>query len=235
MIDQPLIFSASIGNGHHQAAKALQDEFIRHGLYPEVIDTFHTISPALHKFILKTYIYLLQISPSIWRKLYAYTEVHPLFLLFDRMGSLFADRLYALITQQRCPIIISTHPFVTAFLSRLKQIKHLDVPLYTIITDFVLHPAYLRQEIDGYFTAYLQVDEFAHVYQVPAQRFFSTGIPIMRHTCLDRTKWDVRSELGLDHHKKALLISGGGMGLISYVHVIRQLEALPEPIQLIYV
>ncbi|WP_078394216.1 MGDG synthase family glycosyltransferase [Shouchella patagoniensis] len=233
MRNQPLIFSASIGNGHNQAAKALQHEFNNQGLHPEIVDTFHTISPSLHNLMLSSYIRLLKLSPLIWRKLYFYAEEHPLFLLLDRFGTFFVEQLYSIINKQDCSFIISTHPFVTAFLTRVKQIKQLDIPLYTVITDFVLHPAYIRQEIDCYFTASSQIEEFAILHNVPSQLFYSTGIPISNNDCLQISKWKARYDLGLAQDKKTLLIAGGGSGLINYVRVIRALEHLPHPIQIV--
>lgn len=233
MENKPLIFTASIGYGHNQASKALQHEFIRQGVYPEVVDTFHAINPRLHHLMLNTYIRLLKFSPLLWRKIYFYTEEHPLFLLLDRLGSFFVEYLYAILNKCGCPFIISTHPFVTAFLTRVKQKKQLDFPFYTVITDFVLHPAYLRNEIDGYFTASDKIDEFSKLYNVPTQLFHSTGIPILKNDCFNKSKWRARHDLGLDQEKKTLLIAGGGTGLTNYVKVIQALEHLHRPIQIL--
>ncbi|MCE7793283.1 glycosyltransferase [Salipaludibacillus sp. CUR1] len=233
MEGQPLIFSASIGNGHNQAAKALQEELLIKGLNAEVVDTFHAIHPYLHHFVLHSYLRLLKISPGVWRKMYFYAEDYPLFLLLDQFGSLFVDQLYAMVQERACPFMISTHPFVTAFLSKLKQKKQIKAPLYTVITDFVLHPAYLRQEIDGYFTASHKVDEFAAMHQVSPDSFFSTGIPILKNHCLQTPKAAAREQLRLDKNIKTLLIAGGGMGLTNYVNILKALETLPEPVQIL--
>ncbi|GIN14130.1 hypothetical protein J26TS2_39970 [Shouchella clausii] len=233
MRNQPLIFSASIGYGHHQAAKALQHEFNHHGFHPEIVDTFHAISPRLHKLMLSSYIHLLKRYPVVWRKIYLYAEEHPLYLWLDRFGSLFVEQLYSIIDKQKCSFMISTHPFVTAFLTRVKQVKQLEVPLYTVITDFVLHPAYVRQEINGYFTASPKIEEFANLSNIPSHLFYSTGIPISNHDDLQITKLQARHDLGLDLDKKILLISGGGIGLSNYTRIIRELEPLQHSIQIV--
>ncbi|SDH48880.1 MGDG synthase family glycosyltransferase [Alteribacillus bidgolensis] len=233
MKNQPLIFSASIGHGHNQAAKALKNEFNKKGFYPEMVDTFHVISPILHHFMLSSYIRLLKLAPFIWRKIYFYAEEYPLFLLLDRFGSLFIEHLYSIMNREACPFIISTHPFVTAFLSRVKQTKQLDFPLYTVITDFVLHPAYIRKEIDGYFTASPKIEEFANLHNVPSHLFNLTGIPISNNECIHISKWKARYDLGLDPGKKTLLIAGGGIGLTNFVHVLQVVEHLKEQIQIL--
>ncbi|WP_280768048.1 MGDG synthase family glycosyltransferase [Salipaludibacillus daqingensis] len=233
MKDQPLIFSASIGNGHNQAAKALQEAFEHQGLSPKQIDTFHAIHPNLHTMMLQTYLSLLKITPFIWRKMYRYSENYPIFMLLDRFGALFVNQLNTFIDKDRCPFMISTHPFVTAFLCKLKQEKQLGFPLYTIITDFVLHPAYVRNEIDGYFTASHDIATFAKEHCVPPERFHATGIPILNDPSYKKSKEVISEQLGLDPTRKTLLIAGGGMGLTNYVNVLRAIEQIKEPIQII--
>jgi processive 1,2-diacylglycerol beta-glucosyltransferase len=229
----PLIFSASIGNGHNQAAKALQVEFQNKGYQPKIIDTFYSLSPALHKFMLTSYVNLLKVGPRIWQKIYFQAEKYPLFLFLDQFATFFVESLHATVKSNRCSFLVSTHPFVTAFLVRLKSKKQLNLPLYTVITDFVLHPAYLRPEIDGYFTSDPNFTDFAKLNNVSDDRFFPTGIPIPNLESIDQPKWKVRNDLGLDPQRKVLIIAGGGIGLTNYAQVIRALECLPEPIQLL--
>ncbi|WP_142303619.1 MGDG synthase family glycosyltransferase [Evansella halocellulosilytica] len=233
MKGRPLIFSASIGQGHNQAAKAIQQEFLKQGYNPRIIDTFHAIHPFLHTFMVRSYIQLLKVTPSLWGRMYFKAEKQPLFLLLDRFGTLFVDHLYSMMIKEECPFLISTHPFVTAFLTRVKQVKKVNIPLYTVITDFVLHPAYLREEIDGYFTASNDIEPFANVHNVHSHRFYSTGIPICENTCFTKSKAYVRNELGLDRQRKIILIAGGGIGLTDYVKVIQSLEYIKDQIQVI--
>lgn len=226
---RPLIFSASIGYGHHQAAKALQEELGRRGCPSDIVDTFRAIHPELHWVVLNSYIQILKVTPSIWRKVYFAAEEYPLFLVLDRMGSLFADHLYSLIKDGSCPFIISTHPFVTAFLAALKVKKKADLPFYTVITDFVLHPGYVRKEIDGYFTASNDTEAFAAAHQLSAALFFTTGIPIIKKQEMHISKRDARHKLKLPESQKIVIIAGGGMGLAKYAAVLSALEHLSEP------
>ncbi|WP_062046672.1 hypothetical protein [Bacillus sp. JCM 19034] len=79
MKPKPLIFSASIGHGHNQAATALQIEFQKRGYEPEIIDTFYTLNPLLHKLMLKSYLHLLKFYPKLWRAIYFHAEKSPVF------------------------------------------------------------------------------------------------------------------------------------------------------------
>ncbi|WP_170885631.1 MGDG synthase family glycosyltransferase [Bacillus alkalicellulosilyticus] len=223
-MNRPLIFSASIGHGHQQAAKALHDELETRGYEPEIIDTFQSISPLLHNCVLHAYLKLLKHSPNLWRKIYFGSEKRLDFLYLDKFGILFVEKLTKLIEKRNTPFIISTHPFVTAFLTTLKRKKKMDIPLYTVITDFVMHRAYLREEIDGYFTADPRCRQFAATYNLPQDRFMTTGIPVPKNPAFTRSKWRSRYELGIDHDKKVVLIAGGGIGLTNYERVVHSLE-----------
>lgn len=184
--------------------------------------------------MVKSYFQLIKTGPLLWRKAYFYAEKNPIFLLLDRVATLFSDKLFSLIKSYRCNFIISTHPFVTAFLSRVKRIKKLKQPFYTIITDFVLHPAYVRNEIDGYFTASPHIETFAEKHKVSAEQFYHTGIPIIKDDVISLSKTYARFQLGLDQtDKNILLIAGGGLGYANYVNIIRSLDNLEKPVEII--
>ncbi|GAE28934.1 MGDG synthase family glycosyltransferase [Alkalihalobacillus hemicellulosilyticus] len=233
MKPQPLIFSASIGHGHNQAAMALQHELQKQGFQPKIIDTFYAISPVLHSCMLKSYLHLLKKKPLIWQNIYFRAEKVPLYLYLDRFAMLFIRQLHHIVKHSSCSFMISTHPFVTAFLARLKKQRKLNIPFYTVITDFVLHPAYIRPEIDAYFTMDPNVSEFAKRHNLKEDLFFTTGIPIKSHVSLNQSKYDSRKRLGICENRKVLLIAGGGMGLTNYTEAITSLNGLDEPIQLL--
>lgn len=232
-MSQISIFSASIGNGHNEASNALQEQFQLHGDSVTVVDTFKSIHPLLHKLFLDTYLNMLRLTPRLWGKLYEYGEAYSWFLLMDYLGAFVSEQLYSTIRKQRTTVMISTHPFVTAFLAKLKRKKRLDIPLYTVITDFHLHPAYLRPEIDAYFTASPYYDRFAKIYKVPLEKFYYTGIPIkaIPNVCVPR--WKIRTDLQVDPYEKTVLITGGGLGLGNYVEILRTLDHLKKPIQVL--
>lgn len=233
MHDVPFIFYASIGQGHKQAAIALSHELTLQGYRPKLIDAFFTISPILHNCLLKSYLRLLKFSPNLWRQLYFKAERHSLFYCIDHLGAFFIERLYQLIAEERPPFIISTHSFVTPFLTMMKKKKQLQIPLYTVITDFVMHPAYLREGIDRYFTQDPNCHEFAKKYQYPEEAFIPTGIPVPLAKLKEFSKNKLRNELNIPLAKKVIIIAGGGIGLANYVSIIEQLEKISEPLVLL--
>lgn len=233
IIQNILIFSASIGNGHNQAAEALSEELEKIGYKCEVIDTLQFINPVFHKMILDGYLKILKFFPNIWRKLYNHTEKHPWYMIMDNFGTIFCNKLYSKINESKCISLISVHPFSTAILSKMKNIKKVHIPLYSVITDFVLHPAYFRNEVDGYFTASDQLDYYSSRYNVPLSKIHSTGIPIRSIPSLMKSKLAIKHELNLDDKKKTILITGGAIGLTKFTRVLKALNILESDLQII--
>ncbi|MBP3949529.1 MGDG synthase family glycosyltransferase [Bacillus suaedae] len=227
------IFSASIGNGHNEASHALKEQFELQGETVDVVDTFQCIHPLLHKLFLDSYLHILKRTPNLWGKMYKYGADYSWFLLMDYLGACFCEKLQTILTEQRTTIMVSTHPFVTAFLSKLKTKKNLQLPLYTIITDLGLHPAYFRSEVNGYFTASPYFSEFAEEYNIPSEQFFCTGIPIKQVPDVSLPRRSLRVKLALKPEKKTLLITGGGLGIGKFVEIVQSLEEIDEEIQIL--
>lgn len=230
MHQRPIIFYASIGHGHKQAALALYDELMQQGLRPKMIDTFYTLSPLLHYTLLNSYLGLLKLSPSLWRKLYFHADKHSLYYRIDQLSILFLNRLYKIIRQERPPFVISTHSFVTPFLTTLKIKKQFPLPVYSVITDFMMHPAYLRDGVDRYFTHDPLCHLIAEKYELEKEQFVATGIPVPIMHIREFSKRKLRNELHIPQHLKTVLIAGGGIGLANYVTIIEELEKLSDKV-----
>ena len=54
--------------------------------------------------------------------------------------------------------IISTHPFTGIAVSRLKEKEKIDIPIYSLITDYTVHLAHVTNEIDKYIVAHEDTD-----------------------------------------------------------------------------
>lgn len=221
-----LIFSASIGNGHNQAARAMQESLAENGYTSMIIDTLEYISPTFHKILLESYMNLLRLSPKMWGRIYHNTEKSRFFDMNVLMNKLLANKLKKLINSVQPDAFIATHPFASCMLSVLKGRNDWKEPIYTIITDYTIHPSWINHHINYYFIGHEQLYYLVDLYRQDHQKFIPMGIPIMRKFRLPLDREQIREKLKLRPEQKSIILSGGGLGLGSMDKVLDGLEAI---------
>ncbi|WNC15040.1 MGDG synthase family glycosyltransferase [Brevibacillus brevis] len=226
-----LIFSASIGNGHNQAARAMQESLAENGYTSMIIDTLEYISPTFHKILLESYMNLLRLSPKMWGRIYHNTEKSRFFDMNVLMNKLLANKLKKLINSVQPDAFIATHPFASCMLSVLKGRNDWKEPIYTIITDYTIHPSWINHHINYYFIGHEQLYYLVDLYRQDHQKFIPMGIPIMRKFRLPLDAEQIRQKLGLKPEQKSMILSGGGLGLGSMEKVLDGLEQMDIPLK----
>lgn len=228
-----LIFSASIGNGHNQAAKAMQESLAEKGCVSVMIDTLEYISPTFHKILLESYTNLLKLSPKTWGKIYHNSEKTRFFDMNVFMNKLLANKLKKLINSVEPDAFIATHPFASCMLSVLKGRNGWTKPIYTVITDYTIHPSWIHHHINYYFIAHEQLFYLVDIYRKDHEKFIPFGIPIMKKFREPVNTEDVYRKFGLSPERKTLILSGGGLGLGPMEQVLLGLDEIAEPLQIL--
>ncbi|MFY0544941.1 MGDG synthase family glycosyltransferase [Brevibacillus sp. H7] len=226
-----LIFSASIGNGHNQAARAMQESLAEYGNTSMIIDTLEYISPTFHKILLESYMNLLRLSPKMWGRIYHNTEKTRFFDMNVLMNKLLANKLKKLISSVQPDAFIATHPFASCMLSVLKGRNGWREPIYTIITDYTIHPSWINHHINYYFIAHEQLYYLVDIYRHDYQKFKPLGIPIMKKFCEPLVKERIKEKLKVQPDQKCIILSGGGLGLGSMEQVLEGLENIDLPLK----
>ncbi|REK67589.1 MAG: UDP-N-acetylglucosamine--LPS N-acetylglucosamine transferase [Brevibacillus sp.] len=226
-----LIFSASIGNGHNQAARAMQESLAEKGYTSMIIDTLEYISPTFHKILLESYMNLLRLSPKMWGRIYHNTEKIRFFDMNLWMNKLLANKLKKLINSVQPDAFIATHPFASCMLSVLKGRNGWREPIYTIITDYTIHPSWINHHINYYFIAHEQLYYLVDIYRHDHRKFIPLGIPIMRKFRQPLDKELIRQKMQIAPGTRCVVLSGGGLGLGSMEQVLDGLEAINLPLK----
>lgn len=226
-----LIFSASIGNGHNQAAKAMQESLAENGYTSMIIDTLEYISPTFHKILLESYMNLLKLSPKMWGRIYHNTERTRFFDMNVLMNKLLANKLKKLINSVNPDAFIATHPFASCMLSVLKGRNEWKEPIYTIITDYTIHPSWINHHINYYFIAHEQLYYLVDIYRQDYQKYKPMGIPIMKKFREPLAEEQIREKLRLQPEQKCVILSGGGLGLGSMEQVLAGLDNVDRPLK----
>lgn len=232
-----LIFSASVGAGHDQVARALQEEILRR--YPNarvaIVDTISYISPILNKLLIEGYLGLLKLSPAVYGKLYEKTEAGEGARDLANLPYRLLSRALAKVIRDYSPdAIICTHAFAAGLLGTLKRRQRIHQHLTVVITDFTVHAYWLHEGADLYCIAHEQLLGTMDDLGVPRSQVVVTGIPILARFSEKADPDLVRAKHRLDN-LPTVLVMGGSLGLGEIRQVVERFDACAEGSQVLVV
>lgn len=230
-----LLFSEGFGTGHTGAAYALAEGIRR--LNPDVqcrvIELGKFLNPTIAPWILSAYRKTVSSQPKLVGMMYK-TQYHKSLSRLTRaaLHRIFYTHAQKVIEQLKPDLMICSHPIPAAVISRLKQ-QGLDVPLYTLITDYDAHGSWVNPETDRYLVSTSRVKSILTGRGVPPELVTVTGIPVHPKFWERSSKTLLRKELGLAD-MPTVLIMGGGWGLMFGKDVMDSLTARMGEIQLVF-
>lgn len=231
-----LLLSEAFGTGHTMAGIAIQEgaKLLKPEWEFRLIEPVASLSPHLSQWITQLYLKTLQYSPKLWGALYKRGQDRPM----HRCHKFLLHRvLYGQIGQivrtYQPDFIICTHPFPSAVISRLKR-NGLKIPLYTVITDYGLHGAWISSGVDQYFVPSSQVQEQMIQFGIPTERIKVSGIPTNPKFWNKRDKRAARAKLGLVD-QPTLLCMGGGLGLGLSEALLNTIKSYQNRLQILFV
>ncbi|MBU5486148.1 UDP-N-acetylglucosamine--LPS N-acetylglucosamine transferase [Clostridium sp. MSJ-11] len=233
-----IIFSVSAGAGHARAAEAVKKHIELNNPDSEVIiiDTLRYINPIIDKVVIGSYLKSLKISPSIFGKLYDYTESdYGLALISAKFNEIMTFKLMPLINDFDPDIMIATHPFPTEMLSILKVKHKTEVPIVSILTDYAPHSFWIHPCIDAYIVSNSDMIDEISSKGIPKDIIYDLGIPVNPEFLVKYDKKETLREIGLSPNVKTLLIMGGSLGLGKIEEVFEDILQVDEHLQIIVI
>lgn len=236
-----LILTASTGGGHNRAAAALRQYLAEHS--PEtkvdVIDAIEECSSLLNFTVVKGYKALVTLTPALFGAMYKSSDKKsPLSDTVNLIYQQCAKRLQPVIESYGPDVVISCHPFAGAILGYMKGHGGYDVPLITIVTDFLPHRAYISNGIDAYVTASEKAkDILAEQYLIDRDRIYNYGHPVFDkfYEGNGRSRDEVLEELGFDKEKRTVLIMAGSFGVTDILKIYENLLDIELDYQIIVI
>ncbi len=209
-----LIFYASYGGGHLNAAKSINECLQKsdNHLHVELIDCMKYINKTIEKFTTKAYTEMAKKAPWAWGRIYSDAQRGPLAHITSRSNKIMAIKLLKLLREKQPDLIISTHPFGSQMCSYLKRKGKIHAKIATIMTDFAPHDQWLvgSDFTDYYFVAHEHMKHYLIQKGIPFEHIFATGIPLSNRFLKSYNKEKILKELNLDSRKKTILFFGGG-------------------------
>ena len=211
-----LIFYASYGGGHLNAAKSIHDclknDYKDKNIDVELIDCMKYVNKALEKMTTKAYNEMAKKMPWAWGRIYSDSQRGPLAHITSRSNKIMAIKLLRLLREKQPDLIISTHPFGSQMCSYLKRKGKISAKIATIMTDFAPHDQWLvgSDNTDYYFVAHENMKKYLKRKGIPDSKIFATGIPLSSKFLIAFDKEKIFKELNLKPDKKTILFFGGG-------------------------
>ena len=235
-----LIFYASYGGGHLNAAKSIHEYIQNHykDNNMELIDCMKYVSKTVEKITTTAYKEMAKKIPWAWGKIYSDSQKGPLAHISSRSNMIFAIKLLKLLKEKNPDIIISTHPFGSQMCSYLKRKGKINSKIATIMTDFSPHDQWLvgHAYTDYFFVAHDKMKNYLISKNIPEAKVFATGIPISSRFLKQYDKKQILNEFGLEENKKIILFFGGGefgLGKTKTIQIFENLVKNFNDIQII--
>lgn len=233
-----LILSASTGAGHMRASNALKSYIAKteKDINVEVVDVFKYINPLLNKTVCKGYLYLATKTPRFYGKIYASTNKDSKIpSKLTKPIVLFNRKLMRLINYFKPNVIVTTHPFVTEMVSRLKNQEKINIPLVCIMTDYAPHKTWIHKHVDAYIVANDDMPSEMIKLGVPKEIIHSFGIPIDEVFFNQKDKKDLRKNLKLNEELPTILIMAGSFGVKNILDIYNDIIKIPTEFQIIVI
>ena len=211
-----LIFYASYGGGHFNAAKSihecLKNDYKDKNIDVELIDCMKYVNKTIEKMTTKAYNEMAKKAPWAWGRIYSDSQKGPLAHITSRSNKFMAIKLLRLLREKKPDLIISTHPFGSQMCSYLKRKGKISAKIATIMTDFAPHDQWLvgSDYTDYYFVAHENMKKHLKRKGIPDFKIFATGIPLSNRFLQSFDNEKIFKELNLNPSKKTILFFGGG-------------------------
>ena len=209
-----LIFYASYGGGHLNAAKSIENHIRTNfkDIDVELIDCMKYVNKTIEKFTTAAYREMAKKMPWAWGKIYSDSQKGPLAHISTRSNKILAIKLLKLLREKKPDLIISTHPFGSQMCSYLKRKGKIDSKIATIMTDFAPHDQWLvgHEFTDYFFVAHNKMKDYLINKNINEEKIFTTGIPISEAFKKEYNKQEIFDNYSLDKNKFTILFFGGG-------------------------
>ncbi|MFZ0036733.1 MAG: glycosyltransferase [Candidatus Acidiferrales bacterium] len=235
--DKPrvLILSASSGEGHVRAGKALAKAFgARNDCVVEHIDALDYTSKSFQKIYDDAYIKLVRRAPGMLGWFFSHIDRpwrhQGRRLALDRLNTQPMIRLLKRIQPDVC---VSTHFLPAEIVGWLNRKKKIRTRQAVVVTDFDVHAMWLCRGVDRYFVAVDEAAEYLVRLGMDRDSISATGIPIDPVFAEPQDARAIRMQFGLDPCAITVLVAAGGHALAPVEQLVTDLLALDLPWQIV--
>lgn len=226
-------------SGHYAAAVAIDQALHRLDGRVEsmMLDSFSHANPLLSKVTLRAYLAALKTAPEIWEWMYDNPDLKErtkkIRELLNRGNS---KKLQRVLLSFDPDVVVCTQGFACGVIASWKRATGRRSPkLVGVLTDFVAHRYWADDQVDLYIAPNEETKQTLVSQGVLPQRVAVHGIPISNRISRPSDKASTLKGLGLKGDLPVILVMGGSLGLGPMKSVVRKLDKLPQPFEVIVV
>lgn len=216
-----LLFTASFGDGHNQAARAVQEGLEQEGIAVHWVDYVDWLHPAVRSFAKFSLVQSVQKMPSLYGLFYhSMSRIPPSSTFQRRLHHLGIRKMRQCLRHVKPDVVVSTFPTPMGVLSELKAARVAQVPSVGILTDYTAHGQWVQEYTDVYFVPTEEVANELEQLGVDRDKIKVSGIPLRRRFSsanvqnLLKRRMELREKFGFSPNLPLILLSGGGEGLL---------------------
>lgn len=225
-----LFLTAPYGHGHVQPTKVLAECLENKNIHTEIYDIIDEWSPHISKITQNIY---KQMYRTGWRRLYQFwywatdqrvaSKIVTTFLKYTNRRN-----LKRAILEMQPDIIVCLFPAWALY--KLLEDYEVDVPVYTVVTDFYMHKMWYHPKLSKIFVANAWTYHSAN-FQADSHKFIVTGIPIKA----DYEQQYAERIKDQEIQKTILLISGANGVSTQYMTLAKKLHNLDQNLKVILI
>ena len=228
--------SVFTGGGHLGAAMALEKYINKVDSTSKtlIVDVLDYVSPAVSKIVVKTYMSMLKWTPKLYGKMYNTSDANDCLIgenlnfFGSKVSALFSFKINRLVNKFNPDIVVCTHPFA------LQMVKNLGIPTIAILTDYDIHPLWIKECINAYIIPHEYLVDGVIEKGVERQKIYTFGIPVEDKFFDTFERKDILNEFGLKD-KTTFLIMGGSLGLGKIEEIFLKLIESEKDFQMVVV
>ncbi len=225
-----LLLSASYGNGHNAACRALIEGSRELGsaMEFEMIDFFEElVSRPISKAVGFIYVQSVRHAPALYGAFYYRTARIGYDSRTQRGINALGRKAFRQLYEERRPdVVLSLHPTPAGAVSDLKAAGAVDAPLVTIVTDYAVHSQWIHPHTDLTVVGAPFLREQLIARGLAPERVRVAGIPISPKFALPKDRLALRGRWGFDPERPLVLVMAGAFGMMRGLEEI--LTALAE-------
>lgn len=235
-----LLFSVTAGEGHNTTAKAVARSLEGMGAETRIVDAYRTSGRIMYHTVAGGYILVssyLKYGYGIVYRMLEHRRGNSYRLSPARLsGRSLAKKFKRIIDEYDPDVVVCTHSFAARILDIVKERYGMRAKTLGIVTDFTMHPYWEEaQRLDRLILPCEPLIPLAYKKGFTDEQIRPLGIPVNPKFAVSVDKNEARRILGLDSALPTLLVMSGSMGYGNIERVLRRLDRLDVPFQIIVV